>query len=204
MGKRKPILEEVQTELLTLSARRCCFCYGIRGDLEEKKGQIAHVNRDPSDIRLENLVWLCFDHHDEYDTRTSQSKGYTSSELKTYRERLYILIKQQSAKIKLTYATMPLRSRLRELLYTINPEILHRLDEGQNQIEAMISQPNLLSMQKLQNESGFEDLIRISPTGSVILGGFGNRIGNAINDVLEGGMLQGFLLDISPKLRERF
>lgn len=55
-----------------------------------RKGQIAHLNHDASDRRFENLVYLCLEHHDEYDGRTSQSKGYTVDELRAYRDRLYI------------------------------------------------------------------------------------------------------------------
>jgi len=34
-------------------------------------------------------VFLCLPHHDEYDSRTSQSKGITISELKQFRNELY-------------------------------------------------------------------------------------------------------------------
>lgn len=54
-----------------------------------RKGQIAHLNHDPSDSRFQNLVFLCFDHHDEYDGRTGQSKGLTLEEVREYRDRLY-------------------------------------------------------------------------------------------------------------------
>jgi hypothetical protein len=36
---------------------------------------------------------MCFEHHDEYDTRTSQSKGWTVAEAKEYRQMLYGAIK---------------------------------------------------------------------------------------------------------------
>jgi hypothetical protein len=61
----------------------------LDGRDEVCKGQLAHLNRDPSDSRFENLVWLCLNHHDEYDGRTSQSKGLTSPEVKVYRDQLY-------------------------------------------------------------------------------------------------------------------
>jgi hypothetical protein len=202
MGKRKPIPKRDQDELLILSARHCCLCYGLDGDLDRKKGQIAHVNQDPADNRLENLVWLCLDHHDEYDARTSQSKGLTPGELVVYLERLYREVESWSSTGKLPSTTIPLRSRLRELLNKINPEILRRVDKGQKQIEVMISLANLTSLQQLREEPGFDDLLSICPTGSVIAGGSRNRIGNAINDVQEGVMLQGFFLSISSKLRE--
>jgi len=56
---------------------------------EVRQGQIAHLNRDASDSRLENLVFLCFEHHDDYDTRRSQSKGFLPEEVREYREKLF-------------------------------------------------------------------------------------------------------------------
>jgi hypothetical protein len=54
-----------------------------------RKGQIAHLNHDRSDSRFENLVFLCLEHHDDYDSRTSQSKGFLIDEVREYRDRLY-------------------------------------------------------------------------------------------------------------------
>jgi len=34
-------------------------------------------------------VWLCLEHHDEYDGSTSQSKGLTAAEVRHYRNRLH-------------------------------------------------------------------------------------------------------------------
>jgi len=50
-------------------------------DRNERKGQIAHLNHDPSDNRPMNLVFLCIDHHDEYDRPTRLAKGLTSGEV---------------------------------------------------------------------------------------------------------------------------
>lgn len=86
---RKAIPLETQTGVLTLSGRRCAFCFGLDKDESEKAGQIAHVDRDSSNNHIQNLAFLCLEHHDKYDTRTSQSKGYTEGELLSYREALY-------------------------------------------------------------------------------------------------------------------
>jgi len=37
---------------------------------------------------VDNLVFLCFDHHDEYDSRTSQGKGLTAGEVSFFRDEL--------------------------------------------------------------------------------------------------------------------
>ncbi|MFC1761177.1 hypothetical protein ACFL6U_03755 [Planctomycetota bacterium] len=86
---RKSISPYVESAVLTASARRCAFCFGIDHDYTEKAGQIAHVDQDSSNPSFENLAWLCLEHHDRYDGATSQSKGLTRRELEEYREKLY-------------------------------------------------------------------------------------------------------------------
>jgi hypothetical protein len=89
MGARKKVPKAIETSLLLAARRRCCLCVFLQDRDEVRRGQIAHLNRDPSDFRFDNLVWLCLEHHDEYDGRTSQSKGLTSTEVEAYREKLY-------------------------------------------------------------------------------------------------------------------
>lgn len=89
MSKRKKISKEVELSILTKSRRRCSLCFGLSGNLKEKKGQIAHIDQDSSNSAEANLVFLCFDHHDQFDSSTSQSKGITSDEVKSYKEHLY-------------------------------------------------------------------------------------------------------------------
>jgi hypothetical protein len=74
--------------VLVQSRRRCCVCYGLNRDEAVKKGQIAHLDGDRDNNHIRNLVFLCFDHHDEYDSRTSQSKGLARPEVEQYREEL--------------------------------------------------------------------------------------------------------------------
>lgn len=86
---RPHLPESVETLVLTRSRRRCCICFGLEGDFSQKRGQIAHLDRDPANNAFENLAFLCLDHHDEYDSRTSQSKGLREKEAKVHREALY-------------------------------------------------------------------------------------------------------------------
>lgn len=86
---RKRIASAVEAEVLMKSKRWCALCYGLRGARQEKRGQIAHINRDPSDSRFDNLVFLCIEHHDQYDSKTSQSKNYTHGEVRRYRDQIY-------------------------------------------------------------------------------------------------------------------
>jgi len=89
MPKRVATPNDIETRVLTASGRRCCLCFFLHSRDDVRKGQIAHLNRESSDSSFENLVWLCFDHHDEYDSRTSQSKGLKISEVRAYRDKLY-------------------------------------------------------------------------------------------------------------------
>jgi hypothetical protein len=88
MADRKRIPETTIAALLASARRRCCICVALTGDLGEKKGQIAHLDRDPSNSIPDNLAFLCLEHHDEYDSRPSQSKGLTIEEVKRYRAEL--------------------------------------------------------------------------------------------------------------------
>ncbi len=94
MTKRKKTPPEIETDVLTMSARRCCICFGIQMDLSVKKGQIAHLDYDPSNAEFDNLAYLCIPHHDDYDSKTSQSKGLTIHEVKAYRTLLYEAVRQ--------------------------------------------------------------------------------------------------------------
>jgi hypothetical protein len=89
MSKRKRTPSNIEKKVLLQSARRCCICYGLHSDFAVKKGQIAHLDQDPANSNFDNLAWLCFEHHDEYDSSTRQSKGLTIAEVKDYRDQLY-------------------------------------------------------------------------------------------------------------------
>ena len=86
---RRLIPPVVQADVVIKSRRRCPLCVFLDGNESERPGQIAHLNGDNSDSRFENLVWLCLEHHDKFDSKTSQTKNYTQVEVKSYREKLY-------------------------------------------------------------------------------------------------------------------
>ena len=85
---RKKVPDAVLTSLLVKTRRRCCLCVYLKNDRGQKRIQVAHINHRPSENDEENLVPLCLDHHDEYDSVTSQSKGLTASELRFYKQKL--------------------------------------------------------------------------------------------------------------------
>ncbi len=88
-SKRATVGEKVATDVLVASNRRCCLCYFVDRTKRPRRGQIAHLDHDASNSDFSNLVFLCLDHHDEFDSRPSQSKGFTTGEVKEYRDRLY-------------------------------------------------------------------------------------------------------------------
>ena len=102
MKSRPRIPAETVTKVLLRSRRRCAVCFGLHRDSSTKRGQIAHLDRDRSNNRIDNLAFLCLDHHDQYDSRTTQSKGIGISEVKCHRAELEeALLASFSAPIKL-------------------------------------------------------------------------------------------------------
>jgi len=91
MGKKKRKKTPVDTEknVLVKSRHRCCLCFHLDGCLREKDGQIAHLDKDPSNGKEENLAFLCLRHHNEYDSVPSQSIGLKQKVVKHARQRLY-------------------------------------------------------------------------------------------------------------------
>ncbi len=85
---RQPIPKQTETDLLLGCRRRCAICYGLHRDNRVKQGQIAHLNQKPDNNTLENLCFLCLDHHDQYDSKTSQSKKLTLDEVTSFKKEL--------------------------------------------------------------------------------------------------------------------
>jgi hypothetical protein len=92
---RKSIPDSTIADLLVSTRRRCCLCYFLANDKSQKRVQIAHIDRKRDNNAPANLVPLCLDHHDEYDSRTSQSKGITEEELRRYKNMLVDTISRE-------------------------------------------------------------------------------------------------------------
>lgn len=89
MNQRKRTPKDIEADVLEKSGRRCCICLALNCDFQMKSGQIAHLDGNPSNSEFDNLCFLCLAHHDDYDTKRSQSKGLTIIEVKRYRTGLY-------------------------------------------------------------------------------------------------------------------
>ncbi len=92
MNARTHIPEHILHRVLDRSRRRCALCFHFDNDRRQKEGQIAHLDRDPSNFAEDNLAFLCLPHHDDYDTKRRQTKNLTIPEAKTARDRLYAFI----------------------------------------------------------------------------------------------------------------
>jgi hypothetical protein len=89
---RKGVPQQTQVAVLAACRRRCAICFGLSRHTGIKPGQIAHLDRDAANPSFDNLVFLCLDHHDQFDSRTSQSKGLTSDEVRRFRQELVTAI----------------------------------------------------------------------------------------------------------------
>ncbi|GEQ77571.1 hypothetical protein CTTA_4576 [Comamonas testosteroni] len=65
---------------------------GLHNDQGEKKGQIAHLDRCNQNSDIDNLMFMCLLHHNEYDSIQSQAVGFTIGEAKEYRARVEELV----------------------------------------------------------------------------------------------------------------
>jgi hypothetical protein len=92
MTARIPIPDDIQHRVLDRSRRRCALCIHFNNDWGQKEGQLAHLDRDPSNLAEDNLAFFCLPHHDDYDTRRRQTKSLTIHEAQTARDRLYAFI----------------------------------------------------------------------------------------------------------------
>lgn len=54
-----------------------------------KQGQLAHLDQNSANPAEDNIAFMCFDHHDTYDSTTRQSKNLTEREVRAYRDELY-------------------------------------------------------------------------------------------------------------------
>jgi len=146
-NKRIKLSKDREAEILVASHRRCCLCYFLDNEKKPQGGQIAHINHNPRNNHIENLVFLCLNHHDEYDSKTSQSKGFTEKEVTNYRDELYKLfpslnldynvdIKEQK-QIAVNHLN---RDRSKKLQFLDNPWKLKTLDKNSPLLYAFKSQ----------------------------------------------------------------
>ncbi|MCP4548619.1 MAG: hypothetical protein GY835_19355 [bacterium] len=74
----------VVENVLLRSRRRCPVCYAT-GNRLVQEGNIVHLDHDPSNNEEDNLVFLCFAHHEALDSQRSLTPGF----VREARSRLY-------------------------------------------------------------------------------------------------------------------
>lgn len=85
---RISIPKSAQTKVLKDCRRRCALCFGLKHDMNEKAGQIDHIDGNPANNEPTNLVYLCLEHHDVKHRRSPLSKALTAGEIQAYRDEL--------------------------------------------------------------------------------------------------------------------
>ena len=80
---RERIPDQMLQDVLLKSRRRCCLCYA-EGNDQPQAGAIAHIDHDPKNTNVDNLVFLCLNHHSSVD-----SGRYVNEEIELARSRLY-------------------------------------------------------------------------------------------------------------------
>ena len=132
---RKKISALIESQVLASSRRRCAICFGVSSNTEEQRGQIAHLDKNPNNNDFDNLVFLCFDHHDQYDSTTSQSKNYKDNEIRIYRDELYEyfkrnnIMKKPKEEIQILYKYLSGYHNLFEFLFMHGRESAHIFDD---------------------------------------------------------------------------
>ncbi len=80
--KRRTIPVNKADEVMFRSDLLCCICEN-RGD------QIHHIDSNPDNNEIDNLVLLCFKHHDEVTSQGGLSRRLSPGLLRNYRASLY-------------------------------------------------------------------------------------------------------------------
>lgn len=156
MSKRVAIPTDIEADVLIKSKRRCCLCYGINYYLDEKAGQIAHLDKDNSNSKFDNLAYMCFDHHDRYDTRTSQSKNYTIKETKYYRNQLYKYFEEIYAN---KYAMSDYLEYLNQSIKLVSEDYLMKGNKIIIEVESLMKTPSMLINLEFWNYGDLELII---------------------------------------------
>ncbi len=65
------------------------MCFGLKGNLDVKEGQLAHLDQDRANPAIENLAFLCLECHTQYDKKSNRVIGFTRDEVRYYRNLLY-------------------------------------------------------------------------------------------------------------------
>lgn len=161
-----------------------------------RKGQIAHLNHNPNNHRFDNLAWLCLDHHDDYDGRSSQSKGFKAGEVKAYRDRLYARhdLESQRHKIEIQLSESSSQSDSDSVYERLRARFPRELDyfykPWRYPLWQVANQPELFAYRARNRMDGICLIERIDlPDGRIVMaiiqivGNPGNSITNTVETI---------------------
>src|SRR5437588_386445 len=80
--RRKPIPPRIADDVMFMADLLCCVC-------ERRGHHIHHIDEDPSNNDIDNLVLLCFEHHEEVTVQGGMTRKLTPKLLRRYRSELY-------------------------------------------------------------------------------------------------------------------
>ena len=162
---RKKTPAQTEAEVLVASRRRCALCWGLAKDLRVKRGQIAHLDRNHANSSIENLASLCLEHHDDYDTKRSQPKGYSIQEVKTYRNELHQIFERQQKELSFSLELTPSEPALKLI------EFLFRESKSGRKLDPQLwlsELPEKLGLNQLEAEAAVDEVIE---AGVAVLNG---------------------------------
>jgi hypothetical protein len=129
--KRVSVPKSIETKLLIKSGRRCPLCVYLKNDFDTKNLQIAHIDNDPSNNDLDNLILICLDHHTEIHQKNPISKGFSHKEIKYYRDLLYkeknVIIEKSSSNTQTLHNQSLINKEKKD---QIKQEIIRAFEEG--------------------------------------------------------------------------
>lgn len=90
--KRKKVTPDVEADVIFRSNRECCCCHN------QKRGDhIHHIDGNSSNSTFENLAYLCFDCHNEAETKGGLKKKLTAKAILKFRDFHYKTIEKKRA-----------------------------------------------------------------------------------------------------------
>lgn len=89
---RRKIPEKVSASVVYKNDRACCVCH------KRLPFQINHINRNPTDNREENLCVLCLNHHNQFESKSTISKGLTPELLRKYKVEWEYIVRKRREK----------------------------------------------------------------------------------------------------------
>jgi hypothetical protein len=86
--RRKQIPNRVAEEVIFKADLLCCVC-------ENRGHHIHHIDEDPSNNDIDNLILLCFEHHEEVTVRGGMTRKLTPRLLLRYRAERYRKVEEK-------------------------------------------------------------------------------------------------------------